>query len=337
MVKLKAPIAFPCFFALSTLLNEPSEQSDSLRYYVRKMLPVIVVTVVAFIIYSVVSSLFKQTVPPSTVEFCKNYQQSLITWGKLPLDVHILHIGKQWVLHLLGMSYPGEWFYGLTLVAVAYLSYMALMKRNVAICIKFLNVAIICILYVAPFVAIVALGEDQGPRLHMFEPFACAILWCLALQRWNGLLKKQYSGVVVCAFGCFLALKAMYVVSDMANTQNRYFEENVRIAGEIKTLALQTNVPEGCVASELPIYVSGAYHGDDARLDKYLSCVSGISTPSFYTLVRIPNLYHISNSGLSKEQIEHEFETMPLYPHPGSCRYVDGKIIVKCSKDWQAK
>ena len=327
-------IAFPCFFALVALLNAKSEYLSTLGQCMRKLMPVVLVTLSSFVIYYAVSTAFKQTVPESTIAFCQNYQQSLVTWGKLPLEVHVLHIGKQWVMHLLGMSYPGEWFYASTLIAVIYLSWCSFSSESVSLIVKLLKVSIILVLYIAPFIAIAVLGEDQGPRLHMFEPFACALLWVLALQRWGGLIKTQYAQIALCVLGGFLALKSMYVVSDMANTQNRYFAENVRIAGEIKQLALQTKVPDGCIAAELPIYVSGAYNGDDARLDKYLSCVSGISTPSFYTVVRIPNLYHISASGLSKEKIEAEFATMPQYPHPDSCRYVEGKIIVKCSNNW---
>lgn len=324
-------IAFPCFFALVALFNEKS--SESLMFYLRKLLPVVFVTLASFVVYYAVSNAFKQTVPESAIAFCQNYQQSLVTWGRMPFVVHVLHIAKQMVIHLLGNAFCGEWFYASCIIPVVYLSILAFFEQSAAFWVKLLKITIILVLYIAPFIAIVVLGED-GSRLHLFEPFACAFLWVLALQRWGGLIKIQYAQIGLCVLGFFLVLKAMYVVSDMANTQNRYFEENVRIAGEIKQLALQTKVPDGCIAAELPIYVSGAYNGDDARLDKYFSCVSGISTPSFYTVVRIPNLHHISESGFSKEKIEAEFATMPQYPHPDSCRYVEGKIIVKCSNDW---
>lgn len=322
-------IVFPGLFSVVSVLNEKTADT---KYYANKLLRVFFVSLMAFGMYYVVALLFKLTVPDKTIVFCDNYQQSLVTWGKLSWDVHVLHIGKQWIMHLLGSAYPGEWFYATTLIPVLFLVVSSLLNNAITWGVKILRIGMVWGIYVAPFIAIVVLGEDQGARLHLFEPFACSLLWCVMLKEIKLFNNNEYGKILMCLVSAFVLLKAVYVVSDMTNQQNRYYEENVRLAMEVKQMALRTAVPNGVNVAELPIYVSGTYIGDDVVMQKYKSCVSGVSTPSFYPYVRIPQLYHISESGFSVDRVEKEFSTMSEYPHPSSCRYVEGKILVKLPK-----
>ena len=263
----------------------------------------------------------KSACDPQELAVTSSYQASLITWGKLDFVTHFLHIGKQWVTHLLGLGYPGEWIYPTALLPLLLIikDIRTTCSNSVTRCI-YTSVAIA--IYVLPFLPIAVMGEDHGARLFLAQPVACASLWALAVAP----RLKRLKPWCIAAISIFVSLKASYVVSDMAFYQKRLHEQALVLRSEIVSRALSVNVPEGVDVNACPIVVKGSLYTDIRKNDIYNSC---IPAPGDDYLEQYLNLAGMKQAARHMQELAPVFETMPIYPHSGSIKYHHGTILVR--------
>lgn len=250
-----------------------------------------------------------------------DYQASLITLGQLDVVTHVLHIGKQWCMHLVGASYPGEWLYATALVAVVLLLRdIFRMERTVAL--RLCYVLIVICLYIVPFLPIAAMGEDRGPRLFLAQPLACAALWTLAIKP----RMHRFSSWLVGSLCLIAVLKAAYVVSDMAFYQKRLYDQSLEIRSEILTKAWMTPVPGGIDARFCPVVIQGELRSPLHENDPYGSCIPSAGNGYMEQYLCSRNIQTVMPD---RNKYSEQFRLMPVYPAAGCMRYHEGVILVK--------
>ena len=261
-------------------------------------------------------------------ESVAQYQNSLVTWGQLDIVTHVLHIGKQWCMHLVGAAYPGECLYATTLIPV--LLYSAIIVRDAgrAGLEKLFYLALPVAIYVLPFLPIAALGEDQGARLFLAEPLACASLWTLLIMKKGWLLKPAQS-VAACVLVSLFVLKACYTVSDIAFYQYRIFRENQTEYWELKNRIAQVENKAGFATGTVPVVFSGHWQSELRKADKYNSCIINPSDVFFYSFIGDRQVKGTASSSTPGKELNEKLNTMPTWPDPGSTVYHNGEIIVK--------
>ena len=250
-----------------------------------------------------------------------DYQASLITLGQLDVVTHILHIGKQWCMHLIGLSYPGEWVYATALEAVVLLLHdIVRMERTVAI--RFCYAGIAIFLYIIPFLPIAAMGEDHGARLFLAQPLACAALWTLALKPRMHRLPSWLVGSLC----LIVVLKSAYIVSDTAFYQKRLYDQSLEIRSEILTKAWMTPVPDGVDARICPIVIQGKLRSPLHENDRYNSCIPAAGSGYMEQYLCSRNIRSVEPG---RNKYSEQFNQMPTYPAEGCMQYHEGVILVK--------
>ncbi len=273
--------------------------------------------------YFILSTIGKTLCPANDLNLTESYQSKLILWGKLDIITHILHMGKAWCLHLIGVSYSGEWLYASALFPLIILLH-DIWKKDNAISLRLFYIFLTLCLYVIPFIPILILGRDIGPRLFITQPLTCAALWSMALVSHAQILKHW--GIL--SLGIFVMLKACYTVSDMAFYQKRLFEEALILRNEVIARALQAQVPTEVDVYSCPILVYNDLITSIRKQDRYGSPIPACGHRAFdlYLDMSVSNMRKIYRH--EKEFIP-IFKQMPVYPAPGSIKYHEGKILVK--------
>lgn len=311
----------PCMMLAVLLLNRDECPQETVGGVIRKLACCAgwCLVIVAFNLLAVrVGKMFS---PAADLKLVADYQASLITLGKLDVVTHILHIGKQWCIHLVGMAYPGEWVYATALVAVALLLRdIARMEKTVALRLCY-ALLVIC-LYVIPFLPIAAIGEDHGARLFLAQPLACAALWTLALKP----RICQIPSWLVGALCLIVVLKAAYIVSDTAFYQKRLYDQSLENRLEILTKAWMTPVPDGVDARFCPVVIQGDYRSPLHKNDRYNSCIPAAGNGYMEQYLCSRNIHSVEPG---RGKYAKQFNQMPVYPAAGCMRYHEGVILVK--------
>lgn len=261
-------------------------------------------------------------------ESVAQYQNSLVTWGQLDIVTHVLHIGKQWCMHLVGAAYPGECLYATTLIPVLLYSAIIIKDNRTAGLEKLFYLSLPVSIYVLPFLPIAALGEDQGARLFLAEPLACASLWTLLIMKKGWLLKPEYA-VAACVLAALFVLKACYTVSDIAFYQYRIFQENQTAYIELKNRIAQVENKAGFATGTLPVVISGQWQSELHKADKYNSCIIGPSDTFFYSFIGDRKVKYAASSATPEKELAEMLKSMPSWPVPESIVYHNGEILVK--------
>lgn len=277
--------------------------------------------VVVLICYFLVAKTCKLLCSAEDLAVVNSYQQTLILWGQLDLVTQVLHIGKQWVMHLIGISYPGEWVYAISLIALFFVV-CDICKRVETKGEKALYILLAISLYVLPFLPIAVLGDDKGARLFLAQPTSCAILCTLAVAPRIHYLPTW----LLATCGCFLILKACYVVSEASFYQKRRFEQALTLRAELYANISNVPVPSGVNLSSCPIVVQGCLITPLVEKDIYCSVVPFAGHPLLEQYLDIKTW---AQADKGNTQQVREFQNMPVYPAPGSIRYWNGKILVK--------
>ncbi len=313
---------------LSTILRNDKRPAPPLL--LRDCLTFFVVILISFILYQACTALTMPLAKPEDIAACKNYQQSLLTWGGAPAWILALHAAKLMCIHLIGAGYTGEWFYATTIIPVILLL-IHLWKKKRTTTDKLVATLCIGALWVFPFLPIMAIGRDMGARLFCAEPMSCALLWCFCLTSKMRILRRVPAWLIY-ALATILVVKAAYMVSDMAHRQKLMYDKTMLLTEEIQQRAWHTPVPDGVDVYSCPIVVLGGQHPDWPE-DRYESAVIGYHPDGGFFHKQLfqysvhPNMKGYSK--LSKERLREELDTMSTYPAAGSCRYVDGEILVK--------
>lgn len=311
----------PCLMLATLLMKRDECPQESVWGLFRKLACCALWCLVILVFNLLAVRVGKMFCSAADLKLVADYQASLITLGQLDVMTHALHIGKQWCMHLVGISYPGEWVYATSLVAVVLLlKDVFLMKTSVAVRVCYAMV-VIC-LYVIPFLPIVAMGEDHGARLFLSQPLACAALWVLALKsRLHKLPSWLVGGLCL-----FVVLKGIYIVSDTAFYQKRLYEQSLENRAEILTKAWMTPVPSGVDARSCPIVIQGERRAPMHENDRYNSCIPAAGSMFLEQYIGSRYIYSASSG---KGKYAAIFSMMPVYPAEGSMRYHEGVILVK--------
>ena len=313
-------LLLPCFFLLKLLINR-DEHTSTLAAIFKKACHFALWCIMILVLYCAFSSLGKLFCQAKDLALTSSYQHSLIMWGRMDIITNILHIGKQLTLHLLGLSYPGEWVYGTTLLPLFLLMKDIWQDKKIR-SLRHVYVLIPMAVYLIPFIPLAIFGTESGARCYLAQPLACAAVWWLAIRP----RIKQIKPWVAASISVFIMLKASYVVSDMAFYQKRLYEQSLVIRAEIVSRALKANVPEGVDINTCPIVTNAPFDSQLHKRDKYWSAVP---TPG-----NNPLESYLGTSGVQK--IKHGdpvltpvFEQMEVYPKTGSIKYHEGNILVR--------
>lgn len=312
---------FPCMMLADILKKRDEYPQESLRGILQKLVCCVGWCLVIVAFNLLVSHVGKQFCTAADLNLVAGYQASLITLGQLDVGTHILHIGKQWCMHLVGVSYPGEWVYVTALVAVALLVRdIVRMERPVALRLCY-TMVVIC-LYVIPFLPIAAMGEDHGARLFLAQPLACAALWTLALKPRMHRLPCWLVGSL-----CLLVvLKAAYIVSETSFYQKRLYDQSLEIRSEILTKAWMTPVPDDVDARFCPVVIQGVLRSPLHENDRYNSCIPAAGDGYMEQYLCSRNIRSVEPG---RNKYSARFNQMPTYPAAGCMQYHDGVILVK--------
>ena len=285
----------------------------------------------AIAVHKLLMPLFMLLPDDATKAWCACYQQDLILWLRLDWLTTARHVVKEIAMELLGAGYVGSSFLGLGLIpAVGIL--LQLRKR----CCGMEKVTALLIwgaVLIVPYMSIILLGEDYGPRLYVAAPMVNAAWWCLWLSC-SGLADKSWCRTLVCALACAVVLKAAYCVTGMAYEAARVQEYETRLSQEITQRAWQTPVPDGVDVYSCPVVVSGGMLPEPkvprVLLPRHFSGRKKLPFNSwYYTWTGQTSLKSIGDTPLSEERATEALKSMPCYPLKGCCRYVDGVILVK--------
>ena len=311
----------PCMMLAVLLLNRDECPQETVGGVIRKLACCAgwCLVIVAFNLLAV--RVGKMFCSAADLNLVADYQASLITLGQLDVVTHVLHIGKQWCMHLVGIAYPGEWVYVTALVAVVLLLRdIARMERPAVLRLCY-AMFVIC-LYVIPFLPIAAMGEDRGARLFLAQPLACAALWVLALKP----RMHRVPSWLVGTFCLIVVLKAAYVVSDTAFYQKRLYDQSLEIRSEILTKAWMTPVPGGIDARFCPVVIQGELRSPLHENDPYGSCIPSAGNGYMEQYLCSRNIQTVMPD---RNKYSEQFRLMPVYPAAGCMRYHEGVILVK--------
>lgn len=306
-----------CFCGVALLRAERDKTADLFR----RGLLFVGWSVAILICYFLVAKTCNLLCSAEDLAIVNSYQETLILWGQLDLVSQVLHIGKQWVMHLIGISYPGEWVYAISFIALIVVILdicKSVGKRSE----RFVYVFLAISLYVLPFLPIAVLGDDKGARLFLAQPTSCAILCTLAVAP----RIRHFPTWLLATCGCFFVLKACYVVSDASFYQKRRFEQALVLRAELYANILNAPVPPDVNLSSCPIVVQGSLITPLVEKDIYCSVVSMAGDS---LLEQYLGIQRWSQANKRDPQQVREFQNMPVYPAPGSIRYWNGKILVK--------
>ena len=313
-------LLLPCFFLLKLLINR-DEHTSTLAAIFKKACHFALWCIMILVLYCAFSSLGKLFCQAEDLALTSSYQHSLIMWGRMDIITNILHIGKQLTLHLLGLSYPGEWVYGTTLLPLFLLMKDIWQDKKIR-SLRHVYVLIPMAVYLIPFIPLAIFGTESGARCYLAQPLACAAVWCLAIRP----RIKQIKPWVAASISVFIMLKASYVVSDMAFYQKRLHEQAMVLRSEIVSRALALDVPDGVDANACPIVVNGNLYTAIREKDIYGSCIPAAGSGR---LEKYLDLTGIRYARQDKQKLAPIFKNMQLYPQTGSIKYHEGNILVK--------
>lgn len=294
------------------------------------------VCIAGVILYHCVKTVCLCGISEDTIESVSRYQSSLITWGQLDIVTHILHLGKQWCMHLIGAGYPGEYLYATTIVPAFMLTVSILKDTNIHGAGKLFYSILPAAVYVLPFLPMAALGEDQGARLYLAEPLACAALWILLIER-KGWMSRPAAVITACALSGLVLLKACYTVSNIAFYQNRIFIENKTAYAELKNRVAQVENQAGFATGTLPMVLSGQWLSELRKKDEFNSCIIGPDAYFFHSFMGDRQARRVRDSAIPEEELQSVLQSMPAWPEPGSVLFHKGEIIVKFDSKRQQK
>lgn len=317
-------LLLPCLFLINLIQNQGGSSStdESIAYLLKKAAIFLCWCLCIIVLYFLFSISGKSFCSPNDLSITQNYQSQLLLWGKLGIFTHILHMGKAWCLHLVGAAYTGEWLYVTSLFPLV-LILCDIWKRKQSIPLRFLYSVLAMGLYIIPFLPIVAIGRDLGPKLFLAQPLTCAALWCLALTPRTQRMKHW----AILAIGIFITLKACYTVSDMAFYQKRLFDQSLVLRAEIISRALQVDAPAEVNINACPIIVYKGLLTPIWKQDKYGNCVLPFGSDSLEKYLDTNST--LRNTNHRDTKLFPIFEKMPVYPAAGSIKYHDGNILVK--------
>lgn len=314
-------LLLPCMLMADVLRHRDETRQETVTSLMKRVLCCAgwCLVIVAFNLLAV--RVGKMFCSAADLKLVADYQASMITLGQLDVVTHILHIGKQWCMHLVGVSYPGEWVYATALAAVVLLLHdIARMERTVALRLCY-ALLVIC-LYVIPFLPIAAMGEDHGARLFLAQPLACAALWTLALKP----RICQIPSWLVGALCLIVVLKAAYIVSDTAFYQKRLYDQSLENRSEILTKAWMTPVPDGVDARFCPVVIQGEYRSPLHENDRYNSCIPAAGNGYMEQYLCSRNIHSVEPG---RSRYSERFNQMPTYPAAGCMQYHEGVILMK--------
>ena len=311
----------PCLMLATLLMKRDECPQESVWGLFRKLVCCAGWCLVILVFNLLAVRVGKMFCSAADLKLVADYQASMITLGQLDVVTHVLHMGKQWCMHLVGISYPGEWVYATALVAVVLLlKDIARMERPVALRLCY-AMLVIC-LYVIPFLPIAAMGEDHGARLFLSQPLACAALWVLALSpRIHKLPAWLVGGLCL-----LVVLKSAYIVSDTAFYQKRLYDQSLENRTEILVKAWMTSVPAGVDARACPVVIQGERRAPMHENDRYNSCIPAAGNEYLEQYLGSRNICAVSPG---RNKYAAVFSQMPVYPAEGCMRYHEGVILVK--------
>lgn len=314
-------LLIPCLLMGQYIMNP---QAHGTREWLKTVLLVGSVCIAALILYFVSKNISLYWASPEEIAGVQAYQASLVTWGKLDIVTHVLHLGKQTVEHWLGLTYRSEWIFATCFIPAAVLAWETIRTKKQVL----MGLGCLAGLYVLPFASLWALGEDAGARLHFAQPFVAGILWVAALQR-NRVLARVPQTVLI-GISAFIILKASYTVCEMAFLQKRMHEDDVRRIQAVQLRAWLTPVPEGVDVFTCPIVVVGEQ--DFHVPDDFKSCVRFCGSVNgrrwLYDYLGMKGMKDIGESSSPPSEIRALLKTMPLYPAGGCTKFYKGEIIV---------
>ena len=318
-------LVIPVLFLVYTLLTA---KEGELRTHLMRGLVTAGVCVGAIALYRCASFACMGLVSQSVIDSVNRYQESLVTWGQIDIATHMLHIGKQWCMHLVGAGYAGEYLYATTLIPVVLLSAGILRDSRFSGTERLLYGLIPLALYVLPFLPMAALGEDQGARLYLSEPLACAGLW-IALVQQRGWHLKPAAARIAFALSLMVLLKACYTVSDIAFYQHRIYLESQTAFIELKDRIAQLENREGFATGTVPVVISGQWQSELRKADKFNSCIINPSDCFYHKFIGNTQCRGVRESSTPQKELAALLKSMPAWPDAGSLRFYKGEIIVK--------
>lgn len=318
-------LVIPVLFLVYTLLTA---KEGELRTHLMRGLVTTGVCVGAIALYRCASFACMGLVSQSVIDSVNRYQESLVTWGLIDIATHVLHIGKQWCMHLVGAGYAGEYLYATTLIPVVLLSAGILRDSRFSGTERLLYGLIPFALYVLPFLPMAALGEDQGARLYLAEPLACAGLW-IALVQQRGWHLKPAAARIAFALSLMVLLKACYTVSDIAFYQHRIYLESQTTFIELKDRIAQLENQEGFATGTVPVVISGQWQSELRKADKFNSCIINPSDCFYHKFIGNLQCKGVGESSTPQKELAALLKSMPAWPDAGSLRFYKGEIIVK--------
>ncbi len=335
---LLLPVIFFCAETLCvSITDEQAYVSSSLSKMAKWLCSLLALSLTT---YATITLFIKPFLNPEYIADVEAYRQGSIVWrntdGYNTFDYIwlVLHVVKRVCQSLMGMEYQGNWFYMTAIIPV--ITILAIFKKKKGSSQKkWLGIASVLGLWLLPFLPILVFGSSIGGRALYAPPCACALLWCICLKS-NINMLQHFPRWVLYLVSAILLINASYAVSSRAFRYKLAHEASISLIEEVKLRAWLTEVPEGVDVYSCPITIIGAYEVPPmtVKFPKFERNPEQTCFPDEIKLHAFHASYTLNKrinftSQLPKERLEEELSTMSIYPAKGSCRYVEGEILVR--------
>lgn len=252
----------------------------------------------------------------------KYYQASLIGWQNAPVSANVQAI-CQTLGKLATGQLRGAWLFPLTTLPTLALVWR--WRRQP------MKIVLLGALWLLPLVPLFMLGLGASgqafARLSFHNAVPMAIVWALWLENTEW-LKRRAPDILPAILALSTVLAASYRVSASAFQTKRIYEYSVRKVQDVMMAVYHEQFPPEVNPASTPVMLVGGFHFHGGNTHK----------EGYATVFNDSRLFSINGMEQVGSCMEHdlpvklreEVKQMPIFPLPGSIRYMEGKIWVHC-------
>ena len=261
-------------------------------------------------------------VTQAQLTYVQGYQSSLTCWPEF-LQASPAEKGRLFLQSLM-VGYPGQW-----VCLSALIPFVILFRRltRTAMWRERVTVALLLVLLcLTPYALGPLMLRGQTPWTLIAEPLMFAGLWGLLAA--SGVSFTPALRKAAFAILGFTLIKGLYHVSEQAKLQAHEYDICVAELRAMRSAAMAESARSGCSAQH--IILIGEPMNRPATAHTSAEHTLTWSNMLYYYLrhLKLAERMHIGTNAFYKKHKE-EFDTMPLWPAPGSVRSLGNDIIIK--------
>ena len=239
------------------------------------------------------------------------------------LGMYAVCFAKVILKNALGMMYEGQWVYATTMIPLSCLLWRWLVRER-----SWLKSMFLVCIWLLPFALSLVVMTDQGPRVSLAEPLACASIWMLMLKNMcaSGKIK-----IIFLLFALLVVLKGAYRVAAIAEDEKNLYASRIRNVSRLNARLLAIADASGNMASKFVYFGKVPGGAPDVyrkrwgqRYDKtiLLRLPDGRFPGEMTVPLRTANRGEVQKFGVLVEK-------MPQWPAPGCVVSIDDTVLVK--------